>query len=137
MSCRSILIIEDDEDILDMLKISLEMEGYQVSIAKNGREGLEILPQMPKPCLILLDLMMPVMDGWAFAEALGKDTVLAAIPVVVVTAFAEKVGSPTQASAVIKKPIDLDLLFRIVGKYCGPAIHKDKSINESRKNSSL
>lgn len=120
MGCKSVLIIEDDEDILEVLKISLEFKGYNVSTATNGRIGLEILPHLEKPCLILLDLMMPVMDGWAFVEALEHDVVLASIPVVVVTAFAEKATSVKLARKIIKKPIDTETLLRTVEQYCAP-----------------
>lgn len=123
MGCRSILIVEDDEDILEMLKMTLELRGYQVFTATNGQAGLDLLPHMPKPCLILLDLMMPVMDGWSFAEALGHDMILTSIPVVLVTAFSEKAVTLKRARAIIKKPVDLELLFHTVSKFCGPPVH--------------
>ncbi|MEO5970924.1 MAG: response regulator, partial [Bdellovibrionia bacterium] len=63
MLCKCILIIEDEETIRDSLQFFLEFEGYQVYSASNGREGLDILSKLDLPCLILLDLMMPVMDG--------------------------------------------------------------------------
>lgn len=122
MKCNEILIVEDDKDIRDILKTSLELEGYNVKIAENGKEGLEILPSMNTPCMILLDLMMPVMDGWAFAEAMSKDMKLAAIPIVVVTAFSkERTGDLKKIKSIIKKPIDLDLLLNQVRIYCGSA----------------
>lgn len=117
-SCRSILIVEDDADIRETLKYALELEGYEVTTAHNGRDGLEQLPKMAKPCLILLDLMMPVMNGWEFANALQDDMVLATIPVIVVTAFADRAGG-IPAKGVIKKPIDIDLLFSTAHRYCG------------------
>src|SRR4051812_23507934 len=103
--CKNILIVEDDEGIRETLVLALELEGYTVTTAGNGQEGLDVLPHMQTPCLILLDLMMPVMNGWAFAEALRADMVLAAIPVVVVTAFSERAARVTQARGVLKKPI--------------------------------
>jgi CheY-like chemotaxis protein len=118
MECNSILIVEDDQSIRETFKLALEVEGYTVFTASNGKEGLELLPQMPRPCLILLDLMMPVMDGWGFVDALDKSVALASIPVVVVTAFNEKAKS-IRAKQIIKKPVDLDLLFVIVKQYCG------------------
>lgn len=116
--CKDILVVEDDEGIRDTLKLALELEGYTVTTAANGQEGLDVLPTMPTPCLILLDLMMPVMNGWAFAEALRADMVLAPIPVVVVTAFAEKAARVAQARAILKKPIDFDSLLRLVKQFC-------------------
>ena len=97
---------------------ALELEGYRVRTATNGKEGLAALPGMATPCLILLDLMMPVMDGWAFAEALRQDDKLASIPVVVVTAFADKARPVRQASGVLKKPVSLEYLLQMVRQYC-------------------
>ena len=118
MGCSTILIVEDDESIRETLKLALEFEGYEVRTAENGHEGLKILPKIPKPCLILLDLMMPVMNGWDFAAALDKDVFLAPIPIVVVTAFGDKAKTLNQASSVIKKPVNLELLFKTVRHYC-------------------
>jgi CheY-like chemotaxis protein len=128
MKCNEILIVEDDKDIRDILKTSLELEGYNVKTAENGKEGLEILSSMNTPCLILLDLMMPVMDGWAFAEAMGKDMQLTAIPIIVVTAFSkEDTSRLKKVKKIIKKPIDLDLLLSQVDIYCGRvAAHEPK-----------
>jgi CheY-like chemotaxis protein len=63
LSCQSILIVEDEKDIRESLKMLLELEGYSVFTAKDGKEGLEILKNLESPCLILLDLLMPVMNG--------------------------------------------------------------------------
>jgi CheY-like chemotaxis protein len=97
------------------------MEGYRTVSAANGREALDKLPNMPKPCLILLDLMMPVMNGWEFAEALQGDVELAAIPIVVLTAFGRELERHRIATTrdVIAKPVDLDRLFRLVKGFCG------------------
>jgi len=116
---RSILIVEDDEAIRETLRLALELEGYSVRTASNGKEGIDALPEMPRPCMILLDLMMPVMDGWAFVKALRLDMELASIPVVVVTAFSER-ARDIRAEAIIKKPVDLDSMYEIVRGFCGP-----------------
>lgn len=100
------------------MRIVLEMEGYTVYAANDGKEGIEVLSGMPRPCLILLDLMMPVMDGWAFVKALRHDMALAAIPVVVVTAFSERAHG-IKVEAIVKKPIDMDHLHKIVRDFCG------------------
>jgi len=111
------LIIEDDMAIREALRDVLEMEGYKIYSAANGKEGLAYLPMMTGPCLILLDLMMPVMNGWEVAAALRDDTILATIPVVVVTAYPAK-AKEVQARSIIRKPIDLEVLLNIVSKYC-------------------
>ncbi len=115
--CKTILIVEDDEGIREALKLTLEFDGYHVESAENGKIGIERLSTIETPCLILLDLMMPVMDGWAFVEVMKKDMRLAAIPIVVVTAFANKAES-VNANHIIKKPVDTDLLLRLVRDYC-------------------
>jgi CheY-like chemotaxis protein len=122
--CRSVLLVEDDPDIRASLEEALEWEGYRVVTAANGRDALARLPRMARPCLILLDLMMPVMNGWEFADALEKNDRLAAIPIVVVTAFADQAGdkkSSIGTGEVVRKPVDLDVLLRLVRRYCGPA----------------
>jgi CheY-like chemotaxis protein len=119
MGCGSILVIEDDDGVRETLRLVLDIEGYPVFTAANGQEGLELLPKLSHPCLILLDLMMPIMDGWAFAEAIDRDPVLATIPVVVVTAFEGELVSLKKKCGVIKKPIDLDHLMKVVVKNCG------------------
>lgn len=113
---RKILVVEDDEGIRETIRFALELEGYDVLTAENGRVALSVLESKANPVLILLDLMMPVMSGWEFIEELKKDAVFNRIPVVVVTA----VGDHTKvidAVAVIKKPIDLSVLYEVVKKY--------------------
>jgi CheY-like chemotaxis protein len=111
-----ILIIEDDDDIREALTQILELEGYTVREAANGREALDISSREPLPSLILLDLMMPVMDGWQFRSEQMKDPTLAKVPVVVISADAgvhEKVAS-FGAASVLPKPISLDRLLHAV-----------------------
>ena len=108
-----ILIVEDDKDIQEMVKAFLEMEGYEVHTADNGKHGLEVLKKIHTPCIILLDLMMPVMDGYQFSLALRDDPDLASIPVVIVSAYWDK-ARDIPAKGIIKKPIDLeDLLSKV------------------------
>jgi len=119
--CNEILIVEDDESIRDVLQSALEFEGYNVHTANNGQEGLNLLPQIKMPCLILLDLMMPVMDGWTFVETISKvkDTKLMQIPIVVVSAFTSaKDDKLKTVRSIIKKPVDLDQLLKQVELYC-------------------
>jgi len=113
------MVVEDDEAIRETLRVALEMEGYVVFCAEDGREALETLPRIPRPCLILLDLMMPVMNGWELAEALAADEALATIPVVVVTAFADRAAKVKKARGLLKKPVQLDVLLGTVRQHCG------------------
>jgi CheY-like chemotaxis protein len=121
-SSSYILIVEDDDDIREALTQILELEGYVVREAVNGREALDICAEDPPPHLILLDLMMPVMDGWQFRSEQMKDPRLAKIPVVVISADAgvhEKVAS-LGAASVLPKPISLDRLLKAVETICPP-----------------
>jgi CheY-like chemotaxis protein len=111
-----ILIVEDDDDIREALSQILELEGYAVREAANGREALDISAREQVPSLILLDLMMPIMDGWQFRSEQMKDPALAKVPVIVISADAgvhEKVAS-FGAASVLPKPISLDRLLRAV-----------------------
>ncbi len=119
-SC-SVLVVDDDRDIRETLQEILESEGYQVETARNGAEGLERARQR-HPALILLDLFMPVMDGTEFRHRQLEDAQLSRIPVVVVSAAAgleDRIASLGVAGH-IEKPLDIELLFDVVGRYCGP-----------------
>jgi CheY-like chemotaxis protein len=111
--CEGVLVVEDDEDIRDTLKFTLELEHYQVTTAANGIEALAVLASQREPCLILLDLMMPVMNGWELAGALRESPTLRQIPIALVTAYSDQADA-IAAKAVIRKPIDLDVLVGVV-----------------------
>jgi CheY-like chemotaxis protein len=117
----NILLIEDESDIRTILKDALEWEGYRVYTASNGKEGMEILPGMPAPSLILLDLMMPVMNGWEFANALQTDHAYRNVPIVALSAFSDP-EKEIRVEGFIKKPVDLDLLLALVRERCGPGV---------------
>ena len=112
-----ITVIEDDEDIRNSIKDILLFEGYQVQTAGNGMEGLGLLCNDAPPCLILLDLMMPVMNGWDFISACRESTSLVNIPIVVVTAAGD-VRKLMGTRGVVRKPIDVERLLKIVEAYC-------------------
>ena len=84
-----VLVVDDDPDIREAMTAILEGEGYTVSEARDGAEALALLRGGNAPCLILLDLMMPVMDGWSFRAAQLADPALAEIPVVILSAAAD------------------------------------------------
>jgi CheY-like chemotaxis protein len=115
---KLILVVEDDSAIRESITDVLEMEDFAVTVAENGAAGLEILRAGGElPDLILLDIMMPVMDGYQFREQQLQDPRLAAIPTVVLSAdrnFHTNVQGKGFAHA-LKKPIDLDQLLRLLG----------------------
>lgn len=116
---RKILIVEDDLSIRETMRFFLEMEGYAVDEAPDGKAALDKLRSESAPRLILLDLMMPVMNGYEFLLARARDPRLSEIPVVVVSAFAD--GAKLEsAQAFLDKPIDFDRLSPLIRKYCGP-----------------
>lgn len=115
---KNILVVEDNIDIQENLKATLENEGFSVYTADNGREALDQLSKIPTPCVILLDLMMPVMNGWEFVEEINKDIMLSSIPIVVVTAIGDVKKSPQNAEY-IAKPINMAALMGAICKHCG------------------
>jgi CheY-like chemotaxis protein len=121
-AAKSVLIVEDDADIRDALARILESEGFSVGMAENGAAALERLrsPGEVMPRLILLDLMMPVMDGWQFRAEQRKDARMASIPVVVLSAHGgvQQQATAIEAAHYLKKPIDLDVLLDTVRKFC-------------------
>jgi len=116
-----ILLIDDEESIRQVLSLALEFEGFRVFTASNGQEGIELLSRMPRPCLILLDLMMPVLDGWGFMEALAKKPAYAGIPVAIITAFSERANG-IRSVALLQKPVELDQLFDLARRYSPPQL---------------
>ena len=114
-----VLIIEDEDDVREAFADLLKHRGYHVTTAANGQEALAFLAQHPDPCVVLLDLVMPVMDGWQFLSALQSDPALAQLPVVIVSAHA---GShpPAGSIEILRKPFELDDFFAVVERHCGP-----------------
>ena len=112
---RFVLIVDDDPDLLDVTSFVIENEGMAVETARNGEEALALLGTGRLPALVLLDLMMPVMNGWEFLTAVANDPGLQELPVVVLTA-AERAQIPG-ALEVLSKPMDLKELLRVVERY--------------------
>ncbi|HWN56983.1 MAG TPA: response regulator [Methylomirabilota bacterium] len=113
----SILIVEDDPDALEALGDLLESHGYAVASAHHGAEALELLGRSPLPNLIVLDLLMPTMDGWEFRRRQKLDPRIAKIPVVVVSA--SSAAKPIDADSILRKPVDIDRLLETVARHCG------------------
>ena len=109
-----ILVVEDEVDARSALVDILELSGYRAAPAGNGREALDYLRKSSRPSLIILDLLMPEMDGWQFRTEQKKDASLASVPVVVITAFG---GAAIDANEVLVKPVDVDRLLDIVNRY--------------------
>jgi CheY-like chemotaxis protein len=113
----TILVVDDDRGAMEALSDLLEYEGYHVQRAQNGLQALEHLhTTRPCPSLIILDLLMPVMDGWEFRMRQKEDPELAKVPVLVITAISATAG--LDAVCVLRKPVDVDAVLRTVARYC-------------------
>jgi CheY-like chemotaxis protein len=118
---RQVLVVEDNDDVREAFITLLLMHGYRASGASSGMNALEQLHEGLRPCVVLLDLRMPEMDGWSVWARMHAEPALASIPVVMVS------GDPDQlrrAEALglrnfIRKPVDAATLVGIVARYCG------------------
>lgn len=117
---RLVLVVDDDADVREAFEAVLNAEGYRVVTEPNGEEALRALRAGLRPCLILLDLMMPVKDGWQFRAEQRADPELADIPTVVVSARrgATEIARSLSMTA-LEKPPDFDALSQLLCDYCG------------------
>ena len=125
---KFILIVEDDRDVAQSVAEVLGISGYCTAIAANGREALDHLRKNDLPDLILLDMMMPVMDGWQFRQEQRTLPAVASIPVVIVTADGDARAKAVliQAAGYVVKPVTIDSLLDEVERVCGvPDISSD------------
>lgn len=120
--CRGmVLVVEDDFGIRESISEVLEDHQYLPVPAVNGKDALERLKaSTDKPCVILLDIMMPVMDGWDFRAVQREDPELSSIPVVVLTAHANlrEADARLKASAYLSKPVTMEALLSTVDRFC-------------------
>jgi CheY-like chemotaxis protein len=115
-----ILVVDDDTAIRETLRAILEDEGYRVSVAANGREALEVLETIETPALCIVDLVMPLMNGWELCTELSLRPALAAVPVLLVSANSHVDVPPAglETVHVMQKPISFDRLLEYVELYC-------------------
>jgi len=115
MAQKTVLLVEDDLEIRDILQDLLEAEGYDVIPASHGKQALEFLAAAPAqdlPNLVVLDMMMPLVDGSQVLASMKSDPKLSPIPVVVLSAVARE--RPAGAAAFLRKPIPLQKFFDTV-----------------------
>ena len=120
MGRKPLLVLDDEPEIRELIKMALGMLGYEVRAVANGVEGLKALETMHTPGLIILDLMMPVMDGIEFAKRLRRNPEHAKIPLIVISAYGHRAQEIPDLVEVFDKPMDFDLLKKMAIKYCGP-----------------
>lgn len=118
----SVLVVDDDRDTRDLIGLLLEDAGYQVVTAGNGKEALTALEDGLRPDAIVLDLMMPVMNGWEFREKVLRDTDFAAIPTVVVTGDtkAAQRAAKLGAAGYLSKPFEATALLELLAHVTDP-----------------
>ena len=123
MATHQILLVEDNELNRDMLSRRLERKGFQISMAVDGAEGVAKAQQI-KPALILMDLSLPVMDGWEAIRRIKADSSTASIPIIALTAHAraedEKTAKEAGADDFDTKPVDLQRLLEKMGRWLAP-----------------
>ena len=116
---RLVLLVDDDEDVRVSLRALLVSQGYAIAEARDGQQALDYLQDNPPPCLILLDLVMPRMDGWEFLTLKAQDKKLAALPVVITSGT---VANLPPNFAVVRKPWNVADLLNLVRKYSLPSM---------------
>jgi DNA-binding response OmpR family regulator len=133
-----ILLVEDDRDIRESIAEVLHEEGYRVSLARTGADALEQLGKSrPLPAAIVLDLMMPVMDGWEFWSLQQSHQDWASIPVVVISADtnAKDKASALHPIACLRKPLDIEELLAILARLARPEDHPPGQVGAPRARS--
>lgn len=126
---RRVLVVDDDEDLRTTVSELLTDAGYTAITAGDGKAALEALRTSDEPCcLVLLDLMMPRMDGWQFRAAQLEDPKIANIPVIVMTAGRNLDEAPVHVDEIVLKPLRFDALLEAVGRFCpGTGVAKGSS----------
>ncbi len=120
MTAPTILVVDDDPSIRGLVAEMLDLEGYPVHTAANGAEALAAVEQ-EQPALVLLDMRMPVMDGWAFARETRRRGLALSILVMTAAQNARRWADEISADGYLAKPFDLDDLLRTVGRLTGQA----------------
>jgi len=113
---HTVLLLEDEEELRETMREALELNGYAVIAAQDGQAALDELDRIDHVCMVLLDLVMPRMNGWDFLIQMRKRQKLADVPVIVHS------SSPSQApkgvTRVLRQPLELERLLSVVREYC-------------------
>jgi len=117
---QTVLVIDDDREVRESLRTLLQLDGYKVKTARDGQDALEQLRGGLRPCIILLDLMMPAMDGQHFRAEQLRDPEFAHIPVVVLSGHYDPQQNAASLGAVasLRKPADIDTVLQLIEAHC-------------------
>jgi CheY-like chemotaxis protein len=118
----TILVVDDDPGIQRVMTKFLKLEGFTPAVAANGEEALAYLRGGGHACAIVLDLRMPVMDGWAFRKEQRRDPSLAGIPIVVLSGVEAERIPELEAVAAFRKPVSFPDVLDVVRRLCGPDV---------------
>lgn len=113
---HTVLVVEDEEDLRELMRDALELNGYAVVTADHGGDALAKLSGIDHLCLIILDLLMPVMNGWDFVDSIRKRSDLATVPIVVHSSASGP--APRGVTRMLQKPMALESLLTIVREFC-------------------
>ena len=113
---HTVLVVEDDVELCEMMCEALELSGYAVVAAQDGKDALNKVGGIERLCLVILDLVMPKMNGWDFVEQLRKRSEFATVPILVHSSAPGP--APATVARVLKKPVPLDRLLATVREYC-------------------
>jgi CheY-like chemotaxis protein len=124
-SGHCVMIVDDDDDIRGVLGKIVADEGYAVVLARHGEEAVEILERGIKPAVVLLDLMMPVMNGWRVIEFFRSSATLQSVPIILISAFENSAKTlASRTDAYLGKPISLDALLCTIERFAGSSKRK-------------
>jgi CheY-like chemotaxis protein len=125
---KSVLIVEDDPDLRELLDTLLQVSGYQTMTAEHGEAALRRIHEHT-PCLVLRDIMMPVMDGWEFRRRQLEDPAIATVPVLAVSAVFDRVEVERRLHVkCLRKPFECEELLEEIAHACGDAVDGPKQI---------
>ena len=113
---HTVLLVEDEEELREIMREALERNGYSVIAAADGREALEAVGRVERLCLVLLDLLMPGMNGWDFFDAFRSHPELAEVPVLIHSSAPSR--APAGVTRVLQKPMTLERLLEAVREFC-------------------
>lgn len=130
-AAHDILVVDDELALREILHDALTEEGHRVELAADGQEGLDRLRDGPPPCVVLLDLLMPRVNGWQMATRMRADPALGRIPVVIISANPQYATDAVGMQARwLTKPVDLDELYATVDAACASAPVADRPLED-------